>query len=244
MEREDWIWALGIVREAAEAADAWVNTSGYSKDEKSRHRREFSKRLGSALSVLDRLAPDRARTIRGIQDGQYIVDNLWIAVEQLELKQEIEERLGPSGPRIAASEFHPTVWGAVLSLWDSGHRLQSVLAAAQAVNAQLQEKLDRRDISERDLVAQAFSLDSPGRDTPRLRFVSPPRDEDPKTWTNRHDGARFLGMGLFAGIRNVLGHGDPADEPDPQTTLEYLASFSVLSRWVEEAVVRYEEEAD
>lgn len=236
MDEDDLTWAVERVERAAASAEAWLGTSGYNRDERAARRRAFSEALGVALPILERLAPERARAISSASDGQYLADNLRIATEQLRTLPEVERRLGPQGPRLAAARLHPVVWGACLSLWGTHHYRQAVSAAAQAVNAHLQDKLERRDVSERDAVAQAFSIDEPREGQPRLRFPEFDRDVDPDTWESRHNGAKFLGMGLFAGIRNVLSHGDPSNELDPDLALEYLAALSVFARWVEEAV--------
>ena len=243
MDEADLKWAVRQVEEAALAAERWLTTRITQREEKDDRRREFSQRLGTSLPIMERLTPDRARIITRLTDGQAIADNLRMAVEELRVLPEVERRLGPKGPQLAAAHLHPTVWGACLSLWDSRHYRQAAITAAQAVNAQLQNKLGRRDVSERDAAAQAFSLDEPKEGQPRLRFVSIDKGSEPDTWESRHSGARFLGMGLFAGVRNVLSHGDPREEIEPDTSLEYLAAFSVLARWIDDAQ-RIEAEAD
>lgn len=46
-----------------------------------------------------------------------------------------------------------------------------MVAAAKAVNSLLQTKVSRRDISESDLVKQAFSDKEPEAGKPRLRYA-------------------------------------------------------------------------
>src|SRR6476620_2414172 len=54
-------------------------------------------------------------------------------------------------PRLPAASLHPLIGKAADAQWSTGHRHEAVLAAAKAVNSQLQAKIDRRDVSEADL---------------------------------------------------------------------------------------------
>jgi hypothetical protein len=76
---------------------------------------------------------------------------------------EVNSRLGgaDNSPRIAASALHHLIWGAAETQWVLGQRHEAVLAAAKAVNSLLQAKVSRRDVSESDLVKQAFSEKAP-----------------------------------------------------------------------------------
>lgn len=57
-----------------------------------------------------------------------------------------------------------------------------------------------------------------------------------KTFRSVHRGARSLAEGLYVGIRNRLGHELAGATPE-QDTLEHLAGFSILARWVDVAIV-------
>ena len=142
---------------------------------------------------------------------------------------------GDRSPRITAASLHPLIWRAAEAQWSTGHRHEAVLAAAKAVNSMLQSKLGRRDVSDRDLVQQAFSADAAAPGRPRLRF---PQIEDSQTRKSMEDGVREFGAGCFQAIRNPIGH-RPNDELelDDQTALERLAALSLLARWVDEARV-------
>lgn len=117
----------------------------------------------------------------------------------------------------------------------TGHRHEAVLAAAKAVNSHLQTKLDRRDISETDLVRQAFSDRAPESGKPRLRFSS---IDDAQTCESLRQGVMNFGCGCFAAIRNPVGH-LPSEELElnEQTALERLAALSLIARWIDEAEV-------
>jgi Protein of unknown function (Hypoth_ymh) len=59
-----------------------------------------------------------------------------------------------------------------------------------------------------------------------------------ETYRSLHAGAMAFGQGCFKAIRNVLAHeyGGLADPPEEEA-LHYLAAFSVLARWIEQATV-------
>jgi protein-arginine kinase activator protein McsA len=77
-------------------------------------------------------------------------------IGRLEWAEEIEANIGPIGPKLEASYFHPDIWDAAKSLWRSDHRQQAVEAAARALNAALQKKIERRDVSDASLVREAL----------------------------------------------------------------------------------------
>jgi hypothetical protein len=155
------------------------------------------------------------------------------AREELLRHEEIRTNLGEEAPEISAANLHPWVWSGAKSLWQSGHFRSAVEDAAKKVNAETQNKIDRRDVGETTLFQQAFSIDQPGPGKARLRRMHP---EDSDTYKSLQRGAMALAEGIFAGIRNPLNHEDPQDL-EQQIALEYLAALSVLARWVDESAV-------
>ncbi len=152
----------------------------------------------------------------------------------LSRKREIDENLGDKAPSLSASGFHPWVWEGARALWQSGYYRSAVEDAAKKVNAETQNKLGRRDVSEAELFKFAFSEDLPRVGGARLRRMAP--EPGNKTYASMQRGARTLAEGIYAGIRNPLGHADPADL-DEQVALEYLAALSILARWVDQSLV-------
>lgn len=154
---------------------------------------------------------------------------------RLDSHEETVARLGgvDQSPRITAASLHPLIWEAAKAQWNTGHRHEGVLAAAKAVNSLLQAKISRRDVSEGDLVRQAFSNKDPEPGKPRLRFGS---IADDQTRESMRQGVSDFGAGCFAAIRNPIGH-RPNEEVElgEQTALERLAALSLLARWIEEA---------
>jgi uncharacterized protein (TIGR02391 family) len=156
---------------------------------------------------------------------------------RIERLAEVESRLGGAdpSPRITAASLHPLIWKAASAQWSTGHRHEAVLAAAKGVNSHLQTKIGRRDVSEVDLVRQAFSDKDPEPGKARLRFTQIP---DEQTRSSMRQGAMDFGAGCFSAIRNPVGH-RPNDEIEltEQSALERLAALSLLARWIDEAEV-------
>lgn len=152
---------------------------------------------------------------------------------QLQREQEINENLGENAPKLSAADLHQWIWSGAKSLWQSGHYREAVEGAIKKLNAETQNKLGRRDLSETDLFKQAFSLDVPKPGKPRLRRLN---DDGSDTYKSVQRGAMTLAEGVFAGIRNPLSH-ESEQELSQQEALEYLAALSVLARWVEGSTV-------
>ncbi|MGB3330350.1 MAG: TIGR02391 family protein [Thermomicrobiales bacterium] len=153
--------------------------------------------------------------------------------EVLAREAELRENLGDNAPELSASAFHPWIWSGASSLWQSGHFAQAVEVAIRKLNAETQNKVGRRDVSEEDLFKQAFSLEAAQPGKARLRRMPP---DDSKTYKNLQRGAMAFAEGIFAGMRNPLAHEAEHDLTEQQA-LEYLAALSVLARWVDEATV-------
>lgn len=151
-------------------------------------------------------------------------------IGSIELREHVDGILGPTGPRLAATDLHPWVWSAAAGLWDDGHRRAAIQTAASSVEAQLRGKVVRYDGSASDVVTQAFRLDGTGR---RLRFADLREGSD--DYRSAHEGAMSFGRGCFLAIRNRSSHG--AGEVDEQVALEQLAGLSVLARWIDAADV-------
>lgn len=151
--------------------------------------------------------------------------------------EEIRDMLGDraTSPQLAANALHVAVWGAARTQWTTGHRHEAVLAVAKAVNSLLQQKMNRRDVSEAKLVREAFSEKPPAAGKPRLRF---PAVNDEQARESRRQGAMDFGAGCFAAIRNPVGH-LPNDQVElsEQDALERLAAFSLMARWIDEASI-------
>jgi len=152
---------------------------------------------------------------------------------QLERDQELREKMGENAPELSAAELHSWIWSGAKSLWQSGHYREAVEGAIKKLNAETQNKVGRRDLSETDLFKQSFSVDEPKSGKARLRRM---KDDGSDTYKSVQRGAMNLAEGVFAGIRNPLSH-EVGQELSEQHALEYLASLSVLARWVDDSSV-------
>jgi len=146
---------------------------------------------------------------------------------------EAKEQLRPDAPDLVADQLHVWVWEAARPMWEAGSQSTSVLHAAQAINARLQQKLGRYDISDASLCVEAFSADAPKEGRPRLRFGG---DRTSETWKSLQLGAAFFGRGCFQAIRNPLAH-DHEHHLSQQEPLEMLAALSLLARWIDQCQV-------
>ena len=153
------------------------------------------------------------------------------AKEAIERDQEMRENLGENAPEISAANLHPWVWSGAKSLWQSGHFRSAVEDAAKKVNAETQNKVGRRDLSETKLFQESFSENAPQPGKPRLRRT---KNDGSDTYKSLQRGAMAFAEGVYAGIRNPFNHEEPQDI-DEQVALEYLAALSVLARWVDES---------
>jgi uncharacterized protein (TIGR02391 family) len=185
-------------------------------------------RSENAESSIDEFAPERDAARR--------------LLARIDRIAEVSSRLGgvDTSPRISAAALHPLIWKAAEAQWSTGHRHEAVLAAAKAVNSHLQTKIDRRDVSEVDLVRQAFSDKDPEPGKSRLRFN---HINDVQTRSSMRQGAMDFGSGCFAAIRNPVGH-RPNEEIEltEQSALERLAALSLLARFIDEAEVETADE--
>jgi uncharacterized protein (TIGR02391 family) len=155
------------------------------------------------------------------------------AREELLRAEEVEQNLGENAPELSAAELHPWIWSGASSLWQSGHYREAVEGAIRKLNAETQNKVGRRDVSETDLFKQAFSMDEAKPGKARLRRM---KNDGSDTYKSVQRGAMSFAEGVFAGIRNPLSH-EAEQELSEQEALEYLAALSVLARWVDGSTV-------
>ncbi|MGK3206809.1 TIGR02391 family protein [Amycolatopsis sp. MEPSY49] len=152
------------------------------------------------------------------------------AIAILSQRTELADIVGPVGPRLAAAELHPIIWGAAAQLWDDGHHRAAVQTAATAFEGRLQG-IAGPSVSGENL-ASLFSLKDAAPGSPRLRIGK--LDPASKTWTSAHEGAAALIRGAFMAVRNLVSHpGSP--DPSPREALEMLALLSYIARMVDES---------
>jgi hypothetical protein len=146
---------------------------------------------------------------------------------------EAKEFMEPDAPQLKAELFHSWIWNAARPMWDAGNYQMAVLHAASSLNARLQQKLRRHDVTEAKLCQEAFSLGPPEQGRPRLRF---PGDRSTNTWKSLQSGALTFAQGCYTAIRNPVAH-DHEHPLTKQEALEQLAAFSIVARWVDMCIL-------
>lgn len=229
----DHAWMQHKLIQYRERLDAYLRLplqpgSGWRADNEDRA--ELRRREPTIKEILKRLDPKLAdfnlEEMAGEVEARNAVDRgLGVLAE----RDEWAAKLAPDAPALLADQFHPWVWQAAQTLWDSGHYRLAVQAAATAINAHTQAKLTRRDVADDSLMQEAFSANPPQVSKPRLRC---PGDPSNPTVQSRQRGALQFAVGCFQAIRNPATH--EQGEWDEQAALECLASFSVLARWIDD----------
>lgn len=190
----------------------------------------------AAEKIMDRVTPGWRDDLAEDMTGQWQPFRAGAirALSAIERAEEFAEKLGDNAPTLDAAAMHPWAWEGARSLWQSRHFGEAVRAAATKVNAELQNKVGRRDVSEEALVKEAFSDNPPTPTAVRLRV---PDDDGGKTAASVRRGIRSLGEVCFAALRNPASH-DPIGNVDEVIALERLATISLLARWIDEAELR------
>ncbi|MFF9215766.1 TIGR02391 family protein [Streptomyces viridosporus] len=186
----------------------------------------------TVVKILRRLDPSLVEVeVLGEDEWRGLTINLNEVRRAIGILADMDEwatRLALDGPSMPADGFHPWVWDAARTFWESRHYRAAVHAAATSINAHLQDKIGRRDVSDTKLVQEALSDKAPEPGKPRLRIPGDPTEPGVQT---RQRGALQLGQGAYFALRNPAAHetGDLTE----QEALEQLATFSVLARLID-----------
>jgi hypothetical protein len=194
---------------------------------------ELRRREPTVKEVLKRLDPTlsefKFETVGGKDDARNAAQR---GLGILDGMDDWAAHLAPDAPTLPADQFHPWVWDAARTFWNSKHYRDAVRAAATAINAHTQAKVGRRDIADNDLMNQV--LKEPTR--PGQKYLQIPGDPNDQTVQSRNRALRPFAEGCFAGIRNPAAHEHGPDWAE-QKALEHLAALSVLARWIDECEV-------
>ncbi|WNI12104.1 TIGR02391 family protein [Corynebacterium sp. Z-1] len=196
---------------------------------------EVTKQAQVVEKILDRVIPrwrteiELSKTNRWTRHREAAIRSR----EELVRQQEVEQNLGENAPELSAAELHTWIWDGAQSLWQSGHYREAIGGAIRKLNAEAQNKVGRRDLSETKLFQESFSDKPATAGKARLRRMNP---DDSDTYKSVQRGAMAFAEGIFAGIRNPLSH-EAGQELTELEALEYLAALSVLARWVDESTV-------
>jgi uncharacterized protein (TIGR02391 family) len=183
------------------------------------HVNEILRSLGPGVSFIS------ASTVAQHWDAR---DRVARAMNMLAGHQKMAECQRLTGESVLPlSTLDPVVYQAAAPLWEAGKYRQAVADAATNVNQFIQYRLGRHDVSDKDLMAQAFSDKDPEPGKPRLRC---PGNHRSMTVRSMQQGALLMAQGCFQAIRNPAAH--TTGDWNPVTAAEYLTVLSVVARWV------------
>lgn len=190
--------------------------------------RDVNQRLPMINKILRGLTPD-PRPISASRVSEHLA--AWPRVERAlrilsgwEAMTSLQERAGE--PVLPMSALDPVVSEAASPLWMAGKYRQAVNDAATSLNIYAQARIGRHDISDKDLMAQAFSEKDPEEGKARLRCPGNPESE---TVRSQMEGARAFAIGTFQAIRNPAHH--LAGDWNPALAFQHLAALSQVAYW-------------
>ena len=137
-------------------------------------------------------------------------------------------------PALPLSLLHPLVRLPAQPLWAAGNYRHAVSDAATNVSNYTQKRLGRHDVSDKDLMAQAFTDKEPEEGKYRLRC---PGNQNSQAIRSQQMGALMFSQGCFQAIRNPAHH--MTGDWNPLTAFEHLAALSTVARWVSEWDIDY-----
>ncbi|ROR83243.1 Protein of unknown function (Hypoth_ymh) [Plantibacter flavus] len=181
--------------------------------------------------IIERVLPDEPFNVDVYDEGWKWQARTFIskALGVLRNQAELLEFLGPGGPSMQADRLHPVVWGAAAELWKIEHFRAAVARAATFLNAHIQDKSTRTDVSDKELMTQVFSDHAPKADQPRLRWSGAGSLQTRKAMGS---GLLAYAQGISLAIRNPATH--ETQEMPRQMAFEQLTALSLLARWVDE----------
>jgi hypothetical protein len=156
------------------------------------------------------------------------IDRAKYALGILNTRADTAAHLGTRAPVMAADALHAIVWGVASDLWADGHHGAAVQRAATFLNANVQDRTGRHDLSDSALMAQVFSPNPPEQGKPRLRWQG---DDNDLTVKTMRTGILNFSQGCFMAIRNPVTHS--TEDLPKQIALEQLAVLSTLARWID-----------
>jgi len=141
-------------------------------------------------------------------------------------RQEMEEKLGDTSPKVSAGQLHPWIWESAKSRWKSNHRGSAVEEAGKRLKNELENKANRHlGENEQKLFNTCFGEAS------TVTWLDLSIDAEQ---SQRRRAMRGLAEGFYAGIRNRLAHEVDSDLEEAEA-LQWLAVTSVIARWIDEA---------
>lgn len=195
---------------------------------KLREREDQTRRVAAhvlGLKQLPELISDLTSSSVSLEAGMRTVE---YALGRVNTDDETRAIIGSQAPAMSAEALHPLIWGAASKHWDVSHYGAAVQRAATMLNAEVQDRTQRTNASDADLMKQTFSLEAPQEGKPRLRW---PGADDDLTVKAMRVGILNLSQGVFSAIRNPATHS--TGDMERQEALEQLATLSILTRWID-----------
>jgi uncharacterized protein Ymh len=241
----DNAWAI---QEAQRMADIVRDCNSIAQQDSSRW--YFSPRYSIARESVHKQLPVAVRIARAmgenalaqqmldtVDNSQFAQLDLMAPVTQLvtllERQAEIEEKLGPEGPRMPATDFHAWVWDSAAPLWTTDPRAAVRNAATAIFDGFLPIQLGVPKDTAAESLAVAFDTTDPTPESPRLRIRGlDPGSED---YRNSQKGAQNLGLACAKLVRNVSSH--TVEMHDEREAFEELAMLSRFARLVTDSDV-------
>lgn len=231
---------------AAEVLEWWIEAAPKAQSTNGTSRHSWGRPGSDAMNAL-REREDETRRVVATVNGTSHLPNLLstgplsdvievatgvelcrYALGRLRRGAQTRAKLGSNAPTMAADSLHSLVWESASGRWASGHYADAVQRAASSLNEQVQFRVGRRDISDSQLMKEAFSLSAPEPGKSRLRWAGNDADQTVKSM---RVGILQFAQGAFSAIRNPATHS--TDDMERQEALEQLAALSILARWIE-----------
>ncbi|HWR48933.1 MAG TPA: TIGR02391 family protein [Pseudonocardiaceae bacterium] len=183
--------------------------------------REMQQRYPTVRAILRSLGAESQEFDPEDDDADWIKTIILRSLGVLEDQAVLRSKLAPDAPVLAADRMHPWIWEPARPLWEIQQFRQALLAAATAVNAQLQAKVGRRDVSDDKLIQECFGDKVPEPGKARLRV---PGDPTAQTVQSRQLGTLHMALGCIKTIRNPAAHDE--GEVGEQEAFEQLAAHA------------------
>jgi hypothetical protein len=187
-----------------------------------------SQKLPTINKILRDLGPDlrpiRASRVRDHLAAQPYIERALRILGSWHAMISLQQVAGE--PVLPMSALDPVVSEVALPLWLAAKYRQAVNDAATNLNSFAQARIGRHDISDKDLMAQAFSDKSPEEGKARLRCPGSPESE---TVRSQQEGARAFSIGAFQAIRNPAHH--LTGDWNPALAFQHLVALSQVAYW-------------
>jgi hypothetical protein len=185
-------------------------------------------KLPAVNHILRDLAPDHPlisasnlgqhRSARAILDKGEAILSAWEVLDQARIDE---------SPALPLLMLDSVIADAALPLWTVGKYRQAVNDAATNLNVFAQQQLGRRDISDKSLMAEAFSDKPPEAGKARLRCYRLGRPME--SVRSQQEGARAFAIGTFQAVRNPAHH--VTGDWNPLTAFHHLVALSQIAHY-------------